>query len=263
MIELILPPLFAGLALSSFAGPLGCFMVWRRMAFFGDAIAHGALLGAALGLLLQLQMNVAVMAVACLSALALTLARRYPGLPQDAVLAVISQGSLAFGLLLIGLQHDLRVDLMSLLLGDLLTVTYVDVTLIGGWAVFALTIIALFWRKLLLMIVDPDLARAEGFSVQRLSLMLMLLIACSIAIAIKIVGVLLIAAMMVIPATAARLLCRSPEAMVLIASVLSALSVCLGLTLSYFADAPAGPAIVCAAVCLLFTCAIPSTLRAS
>ncbi len=247
MIELLLPPLLAGLAVALVSGPMGAFVVWRRMAFFGDTLAHGALLGAALGLALDISLYVAVVAMCLGLAAALTALQHQRQLASDTLLGIVAHTTLALGVIAISLQTGIQVDLFAYLFGDLLAVGWQEV--VGLWA-GALVILAMMvwqWRALLSITVNEELAQVEGVAVQRTRLLLMLLLALLIAGAIRTVGVLLITSLLVIPAASARRLTHTPAQMAIVASVLGTLSVLAGLTVSWFANTPVGPSIVVAA----------------
>ncbi|MBE1237753.1 metal ABC transporter permease [Phaeovibrio sulfidiphilus] len=249
--DLVLRALIAGAGVALVSGPLGCFVVWRRMAYFGDAMAHGALLGVALGVASGAGPFVgAVVFALCASALLARLAARR-SLGIDAWLGVLAHGSLALGLVAVSLMAT-RVDLMSLLLGDVLAVSWTDVLVILGFSLCTLGLLALFWRPLLNATIEPDLARAEGTNVAAVDLFLMMAIALTIAIAMKIVGVLLVTALLVVPAAAARFWSRSPETMALFSALVGIASVFGGLEASLFLDSPAGPSIVAVAVLVFF-----------
>ena len=250
MIELLAPALLAGLAVALVAGPMGSFVVWRRMAFFGDTLAHGALLGAALALALDVNLYVAVV-VACLAiAGALAGLQQQRQITGDTLLGIVAHTTLALGVIAISLQKSVQVDLFAYLFGDLLAVNWGDVLALWAGAVLILVLLAWHWRALLSITVNEDLAQVEGVPVTRTRLILMLLLALLIAGAIRTVGVLLITSLLVIPAAGARRLSRTPEQMALIASAIGLLAVNLGLTLSWYADTPVGPSIVVAAAAL-------------
>ena len=242
--------LLAGIGIAAVAGPLGCFIVWRRLAYYGDTLAHAALLGVALAFLLEINITLAVFAVALFVSLALLALERRAGLSADALLGILSHSALALGLVVISTMAWLRVDLMGLLFGDILSVSRIDVAMIwiGGAAVLA--ILALIWRPLFAATVSPELAEAEGMNVTRANLLFMVLMAIVIAIAMKVVGVLLITAMLVIPAATARRFATGPEQMAILAALFGVVSVCLGLGASRLWDPQSGPAIVVAALCL-------------
>jgi zinc transport system permease protein len=247
MIELLLPPLFAGLAVALVSGPMGAFVVWRRMAFFGDTLAHGALLGAALGLALDISLYLAVVAVCLGLAGALTALQHQQQLASDTLLGIVAHTTLALGVIAISLQEGIQVDLFAYLFGDLLAVGWQDTLALWAGAVLILLLMLWQWRALLSITVSEELAQVEGVAVQRTRLLLMLLLALLIAGAIRTVGVLLITSLLVIPAASARRLTHTPAQMAAVASVLGTLAVLAGLTVSWFANTPVGPSIVVAA----------------
>ncbi len=200
MIELLLPPLFAGLAVALVSGPMGAFVVWRRMAFFGDTLAHGALLGAALGLALDISLYLAVVAICLGLAAALTALQHQQQLASDTLLGIVAHTTLALGVIAISLQQGIQVDLFAYLFGDLLAVGWQDALALWAGAILILLLMLWQWRALLSITVSEELAQVEGVAVQRTRLLLMLLLALLIAGAIRTVGVLLITSLLVIPA---------------------------------------------------------------
>ncbi|AAY35351.1 zinc ABC transporter permease subunit ZnuB [Pseudomonas syringae pv. aptata] len=250
MADFLLYALLAGVALAVVAGPLGSFVVWRRMAYFGDTLSHAALLGVALGFLLDISPTIAV-TVGCLllAVLLVTLQQRQP-LASDTLLGILAPSTLSLGLVVLSFMHEVRIDLMAYLFGDLLAISPADLGWILGGSTLVLVLIVALWRPLLAMTVHEELARVEGLPVATLRMTLMLLIAVVIAVAMKIVGVLLITSLLIIPAAAAQRHARSPEQMALGASLLGVIAVCAGLSLSWFKDTPAGPSIVVSAAAL-------------
>ncbi len=244
MTEFILFALLAGIGVAAVAGPLGCFVVWRRMAYFGDTLAHSALLGVALGILLNTEIGFTVVLVCLLIALSLVALEQRGFLAIDTLLGILSHSALAAGLLLIALLPDVRVDLLSLLFGDLLSVNISDLWIIYSGAVFAIALLTWLWKPLISITVEPDLAAVEGINVTLVRTALMLITALVIAMTMKIVGVLLITALLIIPAATARRLCSTPEAMALAASAIAILAVIMGLVLSWNYDTPVGPSVV-------------------
>ena len=254
--------LLAGAGVALVAGPLGCFVVWRRMAYFGDTMAHSSLLGVALGFLLGIDLMLGVFAVALVVALLLFAFQRQRQLASDAVLGTLSHASLSLGILVISLMTWVRVDLMGYLFGNILAVDVEDLLWIYGGGGVALGVLLWIWRPLLAVTVDEALAQAEGIPALRLQLVFMLLIAGLIALAMKIVGILLITSLLIIPATAARRYSRTPEQMAMGAALVGVASVGLGLTTSLHFDTPSGPSIVVAAV-LFFLCSVVPLPRSS
>jgi zinc transport system permease protein len=237
----------AGIGTALVAGPLGCFVVWRRMAYFGDATAHAALLGVALAFILGLPILASVLIVAL--AMAVTTSLAVSGrFAADTILGVLSHGALALGLIALTLVEGVQVDIMGYLFGDILAVDKLDLAFIWGGG--ALTLGLLFWRwqAMLNATLNSELAAAEGGKPNRERLILTLMLALLVAIAIKIVGALLITALLVIPAAAARPLARGPEAMAFGAAFVGIIATIFGLGGSYYFDTPAGASIVAAAV---------------
>jgi zinc transport system permease protein len=247
MPDFLLLALISGLAVAIVAGPLGAFAVWRRMAYFGDTLAHSALLGVTFGLLLDINLNLAV-ALGCLTlALILVGLQHKRFLATDTLLGILAHSTLALGLVCVSFFTETRIDLLAYLFGDILAVSVSDVITISVISLCVCIALIFLWRPLLSITVHEELAQIEGVPVTAVRTALMLLMALVIAIAMKIVGVLLITALMIIPAAAARRISHSPEQMAILASLLGACAVVLGLVASYFWDTPAGPAIVLAA----------------
>ena len=202
--------LAGGIGVALVAGPLGCFIIWRRMAYFGAAVSHGALLGVAVGLFFGVSVSVGVAGVCLLLAGALALLQRQRTLATDTLLGILAHAALAFGLIALGFIEGVRVDLLAYLFGDVLSVGYGDLIGIYGGGAVVLVCLAWIWRPLLAITVDEELARAEGVAVGWVRLILMVLVALTVAIAMKIVGVLLIVSLLIIPPASARAFARSP-----------------------------------------------------
>ncbi|MEH6720303.1 MAG: metal ABC transporter permease [Aurantimonas endophytica] len=240
----------AAIGVALVAGPLGCFIVWRRLAYFGDTLSHAALLGVALAFLLQVNVTLAVFVVAAFVSLALLWLQRRASLSSDSLLGLLSHSALAVGLVVIAFMPWVRVDLMGLLFGDILAVSRTDIALIYGGGALVLAVLAAIWRPLFAATVNVDLAAAEGMRPERANLIFMVLMATVIAIAMKIVGVLLITALLIIPAAAARRFSVSPEGMAALAAAIGVLAAIGGLFGSLQWDTPSGPTIVVAALLL-------------
>ncbi|MEW8026450.1 MAG: zinc ABC transporter permease subunit ZnuB [Candidatus Thiodiazotropha sp.] len=250
MDDFIIRALLAGLGVALVTGPLGVFVVWRRMAYFGDTLAHSALLGIALGFLLGINLNLAVIALGIVLALILVAMSGNRQLSQDTQLGILAHSMLSLGLVVMAFQSSVRVDLMGYLFGDILSVTATDLLWVWGGGIAVLLVLIGIWRPLLSLTVHEELAQVEGVPVGNVRLIFMLLIALVIAVAMKIVGVLLITSLMIIPAAAARRFSRSPEQMAVVAAGTGSLAVVLGLAGSWQWDTPAGPSIVVAAALL-------------
>lgn len=242
--DFLLRALIAGMVIALAAAPLGSLVVWRRMAYFGDATGHAGLLGVALGLALGLPMMFGVAMVAGAMALVVTYMMRRGTYAVDTVLGVFAHAALAIGLVAASLLPGVRINLLETLLGDILSVSWTDIWAISAGAVAILGVMAWRWRSLLNGTLSPELMVAEGGSVTWDRLTFTLTLALFVALAMKLVGVLLITAMLILPAAAARPLAKSPEGMVGIAAIIGVLSVGGGLWFSWLSDAPAGPSIV-------------------
>ncbi|MEE3216139.1 MAG: metal ABC transporter permease, partial [Pseudomonadota bacterium] len=241
--DFLVRAVLAGLGVALAAAPLGCFVVWRRMAYFGDATAHAAILGVALSLLLSTSMLAGVLAVSLLMAVVVSqLSGR--GYAMDTLLGVMAHSALAFGLVAVSFVSGVRIDLMAYLFGDILAVGKSDLMIIAAGAILVVSLVGWRWSALLTATLDEDLARASGIDPRREQLVLTLSLAVVVAVALKVVGVLLIAALLIIPAAAARPLCRTPEAMALVAASIGACSTTGGLQAAYWLDTPTGPTIV-------------------
>ncbi|MDA8869917.1 metal ABC transporter permease [Rhizobiaceae bacterium] len=256
--DFFLRALAAGIGVALVAGPLGCFVVWRRLAYMGDTLAHGALLGVALAALLELPATLAVLAVSIVAAIALLAVEKRAILSTDAVLGLLSHAMLAVGLVLLSFMTWVRIDLLALLFGDILSVGWVDVAAIWVAGAVVLGVLATVWNALFAATVSPEIARAEGLSPVRAQFIFTLLLAATIALAVKVVGVLLVTAMLIIPAATARRVASSPEGMALAAAGMGALAAIVGLLASLAFDTPSGPSIVVAAfVMFVVAMAVP------
>ena len=234
----------AGVSLALIAGPLGSFIVWRRMSYFGDTLAHSSLLGIALGLVTNSNPQLTIILSCLVFAGILTVLDRRPSISTDTLLGILAHSTLALGIVVLTLTGSVRINLEAYLFGALLTIGSIDLLWILAIVLLVAIVLYLYWNKLLSVTVHAELAQIEGVNVDRINLMLVLLIALTIAVSMKIVGVLLITSLLIIPPAAARRLARTPEQMAIMASSIGAGSVLLGLFGAFFFDAPAGPAIV-------------------
>ena len=250
----------AGIGVALAAAPLGCFVVWRKMAYFGDATAHAAILGVAISLALSTSIFAGVLVVSVLMALTVsTLSGRDYAL--DTLLGVMAHSALALGLVAVSFVSGIRIDLMAYLFGDILAVTPSDLAVIWGSALLVLLLIGWRWSALLTSTLNPDLAHAAGIDPRREQLVLILSLAIVVAVAIKVVGVLLIAAMLIIPAAAARPFSRTPEIMAVLAASVGSAAVLIGLKVAYEFNTPTGPTIVSVAAVLFMLSAMTSLYR--
>ena len=246
-----------GIGVALVAGPIGCFIIWRRLAYFGDTLSHSALLGVAIALLLELNITLSVFAISLTVSFLLLFLQRRATLSSDALLGLLAHSTLALGLVVLAFMTWVRVDLMSFLFGDILAVSKTDIAIIWMGGAVILGVLAVIWRALFAATVSYDLAIAEGSKPEIMNMIFMVIIAAVIAVSMKLVGVLLITALLIIPAASARRLSATPELMAVFASLIGALSVWAGLSGSLRWDTPAGPSIVVAAMCCFILSILP------
>ena len=252
--------LLAGIGLAVVSAPLGCFVVWRRMAYFGEATAHAAMLGVALSLAVQTDIFFGALIFAIIMAWITTQlsGRNYA---MDTLLGVFSHSFLAVGLVVVSFLTGVRIDLMAYLFGDILAVSKSDLSIIWVGALFVLGLIIWRWKPLFLSTFNEELSYASGFNPKREQLFLTIGLGVTVAVSIKVVGVLLITAMLIIPAAAARNLARDPEMMVFAAGLVSCFSVIAGLRASYIFDTPPGPSIVCVTLFVFIVLNLVNSVR--
>lgn len=251
MDDFLLRAMLAGFGVALVAGPFGAFVVWRRLAYFGDTLAHSALLGVAVGFLLHLNLTLGIVAVCQILALLLFFGQKQRQLASDTLLGILAHGALSLGLVALAFMEDVRIDLMAYLFGDILAITTLDLGWIFGGGTLALGGLLLIWKPLLAITIHEDLAQVEGIAVDRINWFFLGLIALSVALMMKVVGMLLVTALLIIPAATARRFAPGPEWMALLASLIGCAAVGGGLYGSYLWDTPTGPSIVVSA-CLLF-----------
>ena len=242
--------LVAGIGIALVTGPLGCFVVWRRLSYFGDTLAHSALLGVTMAYTLDLNIAISVFLISSVIALILIQLQKKTNLPGDALLGLLAHSSLAVGLVVIGFLTFIRFDIMGLLFGDILAVTTDDLLVIWTGGALILIVLKLIWKALLASTVNYELAEAEGLNPDRAKAIFTILMAAVIAISIKMVGLLLITGMLIIPAAMARNISDSPQKMVLFSIIGGLLSVILGLYSSLEFNTSSGPSIIAAALIL-------------
>ena len=242
--------LIAGLGIAIVTGPLGCFVIWRRLSYFGDTLAHSALLGVTLAYTLEFNIAISVFIISSLIALFLIDLQKRTNLPGDALLGLLAHSSLAVGLVVIGFLTFIRFDIMGLLFGDILAVTIDDIFIIWIGGPLILIILKLIWKSLFASTVNYELAEAEGLNPDRAKAIFTILMAGIIAISIKMVGLLLITGMLIIPAAMARNISSSPQMMVIFSVIGGLLSVILGLLTSLEFNTASGPSIIAAALFL-------------
>ena len=242
--------LVAGLGVAFVTGPLGCFVIWRRLSYFGDTLSHSALLGVTLAYSFEINTAFSVFIVSSLIALILIQLQKKTNLPGDALLGLLAHSSLAVGLVVIGFLTFIRFDIMGLLFGDILAVTVDDLLIIWIGGPLILLILKLIWKSLFASTVNYELAEAEGLNPDRAKAIFTILMAGIIAISIKMVGLLLITGMLIIPAAMARNISTSPKTMVIYSILGGLLSVVLGLFTSLEFNTSSGPSIIVASLFL-------------
>ena len=242
--------LFAGIGVAFVTGPLGCFVVWRRLSYFGDTLAHSALLGVTIAFSLEFNIALSVFITSSVVALFLIQLQKKTNLPGDALLGLLAHSSLGVGLVAIGFLSFIRFDVMGLLFGDILAVNVNDLLVIWIGGALILIILKLIWKPLFASTVNYELAEAEGLNPERAKAIFTLLMAAIIAISIKMIGLLLITGMLIIPAAMARNVSNNPKGMIIFSVIGGLLSVFLGLFSSLNFNTPSGPSIIVAALLL-------------
>lgn len=248
----IVRALLAGVGIALVAAPLGCLVVWRRMSYFGSTVAHAGLLGVALGIALDIDLTLGVIIVSLAVGGMLVGLERQSMLPVDSLLGILSHAALALGLIAAASLSGQRLDLMGYLFGDILAVTNIDLVWVFAGGLVVLLIIGALWKTLVAIAVHSELAAAEGHDTRRAEAALIMLLAFIIAVAMKVVGVLLIVAFLIMPAAAARPFSSTPETMAILAAVVGVAGTVSGLAASTAWDIPAGPAIVVVLSALCF-----------
>lgn len=244
MFDILFPAWAAGIILSTITAPLGAFVVWRKMAYFGDTLSHSALLGVAVGFFLNINPYLAILVLTLLLAIAMVWLENNSQFSVDTILGIIAHSCLSLGVVTVGLLGNVRVDLMAYLFGDLLAMNYDDLIYISLGAVTVLATLLYFWKPLISTTISPELAQVEGVNIKKMRFILMILTALTIALSMKFVGALIITSLLIIPAATARRFAATPESMAVIAAAISMISVTLGLLLSGFYDTAAGPSVV-------------------
>jgi zinc transport system permease protein len=245
--------------LAAAAGPLGCFVLWRRMAYLGESVAHMGLLGAGIGLLIGVD---ALLGTACLAVVAaLVMARAKDStIPAGNLIGIVGHMGLALGFVLLATMETVRADLLGYLFGDVLALSEANLLAVAGVSLAVLVATALLWRPLIRLAVAPEISAAEGHSTALAETAFLVLVALLVAFGLKVVGALLIVALLIVPPASARPFAHSPEAMAILAAIFGALAAPLGLGVAYVADAPAGPAIVLAAGAIFALSAVSARL---
>ena len=248
--DFIVRAIIAGIGIALVTGPLGCFVVWRRLSFFGDTLAHSALLGVLISITLDINVSLTIFVVASLVAILLLRLERTTNLAGDSLLGLISHSSLAIGLVILGFLSFIRFDVMGVLFGDILSVNLNDLLVIWIGGALILVVLSYIWKPLFASTVNYELAEAEGMKPERVNAIFTILLAALIAISIKMIGVLLITGLLIIPTAMARNLSDNPRQMVILSIIGGLLSVLIGLYASFEINTSSGPSIVVVALIL-------------
>ena len=248
--DFIVRAIIAGIGIALVTGPLGCFVVWRRLSFFGDTLAHSALLGVLISITLDINVSLTIFVVASLVAILLLRLERTTNLAGDSLLGLISHSSLAIGLVILGFLSFIRFDVMGVLFGDILSVNSNDLLVIWIGGALILIVLSYIWKPLFASTVNYELAEAEGMKPERVNAIFTILLAALIAISIKMIGVLLITGLLIIPTAMARNLSDNPRQMVILSIIGGLLSVLIGLYASFEINTSSGPSIVVVALIL-------------
>lgn len=251
----ILNIFIAAIGIAILTGLMGCFVVWRRMAYFGDALSHSALLGIVLGIFTGIQMPIAIIIVCMGFAVILVYLQQQKTLSSDSLLGILAHGALGFGMVALSFLKQ-NVDLHAFLFGDILTITTNEIYWIYGGGIIMVAIMVYIWPSLLLMTLSEELAASEGVKTYLINLIFMFLMALIVALSMRIIGVLLMTSLLIIPAATARHFSKTPLQMVMGAISIGIASVVSGIAASINADLPAAPMIVSSAV-ILFIITIP------
>ena len=244
MDNFIVNAIIAGLGIALITGLLGCFVVWKKMAYFGDSLSHSAVLGIGLGLYFGINYHISIIFIILIFALLLTYLQNRSAFSSDTILGILAHSSLSIGIIFISLSQNMTFNLHSLLFGDILIVSNNEIYFIFLTAFFIYLVIALNWKSLILNIINKDLARSQNISNFKMDLILTLLMGLAIAVSIQIIGVLLIISMLIIPASSAKQLVSNPKNMVIISTIITIITLLIGILFSYHFDIPSGPAII-------------------
>lgn len=262
MEALIFRAVLTGILLAITAAPMGCFMLWKKMAFFGAAIAHASILGLAVASIIGLNPQVGLMSAAILFAGAIVVLQKVAPINLDTQLSIVSHSMLALGLILLSQYAPKQIDLMQYLLGDILSISHQDTLLIALCSVLILSLLIAYLKPLLLSTISRDIAQAEGLKVDRIHLGVLLALAVFVSISIQVIGLLLVTAILIIPPAVSTTFAKTPQRMIIISALIGSVCILLGIASAWFYDLPAGPAIVVAAFVLYATSIVKTKLSA-
>ncbi|KDB19613.1 metal ABC transporter permease [Wolbachia endosymbiont of Glossina morsitans morsitans] len=242
--------LVAVVVISLVTGALGSFMIWQRLSYLGDSLSHSSLLGVALALIFEISPSLSIMLIAITFAILLSLNfnRLYSA---DTILNIVTNVVLSSSLILMSFLPSGNNSIISSLFGDILTLDQSDIVLIFLTSAVVTLILIFRWRYWLMISINQDLAVVEKINVNFVRLEFLITLAIFIAIAAKLIGILLVAAFLLIPAASARLISKTPMEMIIVATVFSVISGISGLMLSASFDLLTGPAIILVAAVYL------------
>jgi zinc transport system permease protein len=236
--------LLAGLLLGLLLSRLGVYVTLRRMAFFSDGIAHAALAGAAIGLLTRSDPLLAALLFSALLAVLIFVLERSSRLPVDSIIGILFTSGMALGVVLISLRPGYQPELIGYLFGNILAIRAGDLLLIAALGTLILAFLHFRRRQLTLLALDRELACMAGIRPAVYDLLLYVALACALVLGIRVLGIVLVSAILIIPVSTARLFCRSFRALTRWTVAVAEFFVVAGLLLSYFLDLPTGAVIV-------------------
>ena len=254
----IINALIGGLSIAIMAGLLGSFVLWKNMAYFGDALSHSALLGITIGILCNINLNIAILLIA--TVFAIIFSYNKSNYSSDTTLGILSYSSLSLAVILAS-SSKINIDLMSYLFGDILAINFTDICYLLLCSIIMAIWFYYNWSKLVLMSISTELLQAEGINIKRLKLSFSIILALFVAISFKIVGVFLITAMLIIPAASSLAISKSPMQMVIHSIIIGCLSVIIGITTAILFDFPTGPSIVLSSLSLFILSNISKTIK--
>ena len=231
-------------------GPIGSFVLWKKLSYFGDTIAHSALLGVTLAMIMHVHHIIGILLIATLPSLMLLQLRNY--YTKDMLFNITSNSSLALASIILSIIPLSNTNVItSMLFGDVLAIDYSDIIVLYIATISIATIIACQWKKWLLITISTDLAIVAKLNTKILEIEFMILLSILIAVSINIIGILLITSLLIIPAATARVIIKTPIQMIVLSSILCFTSSICGLFASYTFDIPAGPSIIMMSTAIL------------
>lgn len=245
--DFIIRAILAGVIIACVTSAIGCFVVWRKMAYFGDSLAHSSLLGIALGFVLGISPNFGVIISCLIFAFILIFLQQKNILATDTLLGILAHSALSFGMVVLSVM-DININIHSYLFGDILTILNKEILMIFLGSLLVLAILYYNWQSFVLMTISEDIARAEGINSFYLKILLTILMTIVVALSIRVFGILLITSMLIIPAASSRQFAKSPSSMALFSIFLGIIAVILGILFSVYLDSPSGPTIVATSV---------------